>query len=176
MLRTAPAHLLLLVALGSPLSIASAQARGTSSASGSNVRTAIAAVNARYLEMLNKGDVAGFARVYDDDATVMPPNMETVHGQPAIADWWQGGWNMGLRNLKLATTELFLHGDEATEVGTWTLDAPMADGSVSHDHGKFMVLWKRNAKGEWKWHRDIYNSDVALPAPAASGMKKDSTR
>ena len=57
------------------------------------------------------------------------------------------------------------------------LDMPMPDGSVVHDHGKFMVLWKRNAKGEWKWHRDIYNSDVAPPAAASPGTtKKDSAR
>ena len=178
MLRTQRTQLLLLVvALGSPLALASAQARAATSAAGSNVRSAIEAVNARYMAMFNAGDASGFAKVYDDDATLMPPNAAALQGQAAIADWWQGGWKVGVRNVKLATTELFPHGNEATEVGTYSLDLQAPDGTVSHDHGKFMVLWKRNAKGEWKWHRDIYNSDVPLPPAApASNEKKDSTR
>ena len=169
--------LLILAALGSPLALASAQARAATSAAGSNVRGAIAAVNARYVAMFNAGDASGFAKVYDDDATLMPPNAAALQGQPAIAEWWQGGWKAGVRNVKLATTELFPHGNEATEVGTYSLDLQAPDGTVSHDHGKFMVLWKRNAKGEWKWHRDIYNSDMPLPSsPAASATKQDSTR
>ena len=175
MLRTARQQLLLLAALGSPVATISAQARATSGG-GANVRASIESVNARYMDMFNKGDVAGFARVYDDDAAVLAPNMETVHGQSAIAKWWQGGWDAGLRNVKLTTVEVFPHGNEATEVGTYELEMPMADGNIAHDHGKFIVLWRRNAKGEWKWHRDIYNSDVATPASAASSAKKDSTR
>lgn len=78
--------------------------------------------------------------------------------------------------MKLTTVEVFPHGNEATEVGRYELDAPLPGGGVVHDHGKFMVLWKRNRKGEWKWHRDIYNSDVPLPSPAPSSTaKKDST-
>lgn len=171
--RTLP---LLLVALGTPLAIAAAQARGTASAGTSRVRAALEATNTRYVNMLNKGDVAGFARVYDADAAVLAPNMETMNGQPAIAKWWQGGWDAGVRDARLATVEVFPHGNEATEIGRYEIDVPMPGGGVTRDHGKYMVLWKRNAKGEWKWHRDIWNSDVAPPAPAPSGMKNDSTR
>ena len=177
MLRTQRTQLLLLVAaLGSPVTIASAQARAATSTAGSNVRSAIEAVNARYVAMFNAGDASGFAKVYDDDATVLAPNMETLRGQAAIARWWQGGRDAGLRNVKLTTVEVYPHGNEATEIGSYDLDIPAPGGSVVHDHGKFMVLWKRDAKGEWKWHRDIYNSDVPLPSsPAAGSAKKDST-
>lgn len=78
MLRIASTQLLILVALGSPLTIASAQAGAAASTNPAKVRAAIEAANARYIDMFNKGDVAGFAKVYDDDAAVLAPNMETA--------------------------------------------------------------------------------------------------
>jgi ketosteroid isomerase-like protein len=150
-----------LVALLLPLAALNAQS--------GNPRAAIDAVNTRYVAAFNKGDVTEFAKVYSSDATVMAPNAPALHGQAAISEWWQGGWKAGVRNLRLTTVEVFPHGNEATEVGTYQLDIQGADGSIAaSDHGKFMVLWKRDAKGQWKWFRDIYNSDVPAAAPAAA--------
>ena len=74
-----------------------------------------------------------------------------------------------MRNVRLTTGELSTHGNEASEVGSYEIDMQAPDGTVAHDHGKYIVLWKRDAKGQWKWHRDIYNSDLpATPAPPAN--------
>ena len=129
---------------------------------------AIDSANARAVRAFNAGDVAGFARVYTADATVLPANGARISGRPAITQWWQGAWGAGLRNLKLATDELEVHGSSASEVGRYELDAPAPGGALVHDHGKYVVLWKRSPKGEWQWSRDIYNSDVATPSPATA--------
>jgi ketosteroid isomerase-like protein len=152
---------LLLATLGIP-AIAGAQARvATAAKSGGDARSAIEAADARFSESFNKGDVAAAASIYDADATLLAPNMPAINGQPAIADYWQGGWKAGVRNVKLTTTEVSTHGNEASEVGTYELEVQAPDGTVAaRDHGKYIVLWKRDANGEWKWHRDIYNSDV----------------
>jgi ketosteroid isomerase-like protein len=149
-----------LVALLFPFAMLGAQARST--------RATLESVNARYVAAANKGDVTEFVKVYSADATLLPPNGPAVHGQPAITEWWQGGWKMGVRNLRLTTVEVFPHGNQATEVGTYQLDLQSAAGAnVGSDHGKYVVLWKRDSKGEWKWFRDIYNSDVPTAPPAA---------
>ena len=152
---------LLLATLGIP-AIAGAQARvATAAKSGGDARSAIEAANARYVESFNKGDIAAAASIYDADATVMPPNAAAITGQPAIADYWQGGWKAGVRNVKLTTSEVSVHGNEASEVGTYEMEVQSPDGAVvGKDHGKYIVLWKRDANGQWKWHRDIFNSDV----------------
>lgn len=136
-------------------------------AQSSATRRAIASVNARYLAILNKGDIAQFAEVYSPDATMMTPNAPTLVGRAAIRDFWQGGWNSGLRNLRLTTLELYDQGNEATEVGRYELDAQSADGAkAGSDRGKYIVIWKRDAHGQWKWYRDIYNSDLPATPPA----------
>jgi uncharacterized protein (TIGR02246 family) len=133
-------------------------------------RQEIAAVNARVVRAYNAGDVAGFSRVFTPDAAIMPAGTPTVHGQPAIATFWQGSWEAGMRNLKLTTTELDVQGDRASEVGLYEVDMKPARGPTLHERGKYVVLWKRNAKGEWQWHRDIFNTD-AEPAPAPSAKR-----
>ena len=123
-------------------------------------RAAIEATTKRHLDAYNKGDVAGFARVFSEDATVLVPNGAPVRGRPAIQALFQGGWDAGMRNLRQTTVELYVHGDMATEVGTYVHDLLTPKGMVADaDRGKFIVLWKRDAGGQWKWYRDIYNSD-----------------
>lgn len=139
-----------------------AQTRATAAA-----RRAIDSINAQVVRAYNAGDLATFIKVYTSDATVLPANREAIHGQAAIAEWWQGGWKMGVRNVKLTTDELEVHGNSASEVGRYELDVQPTSGAAAHDRGKYIVLWKRNAKGQWQWHRDIFNSD--LPAAAPSG-------
>lgn len=158
---------LLLATLGIP-AIGGAQARvAAATRGGGDARSAIEAADARFTESFNKGDVAAAASIYDADATLLPPNMAAITGQPAIADYWQGGWKAGVRNVKLTTMEVSTHGDDASEVGTYEFEVQSPDGTIAaHDHGKYIVLWKRDANGQWKWHRDIYNSDV--PAKPAS--------
>jgi uncharacterized protein (TIGR02246 family) len=146
-------------------SLLRAQAPATTTA-----RQEIAAVNARVVRAYNAGDVAAFSRVFTPDAAIMPAGTPTVRGQPAIAKFWQAGWDAGMRNLKLTSTEVDVQGDRATEVGLYEVDMKPAKGPTLHEQGKYIVLWKRNAKGEWQWHRDIFNTD-AEPAPAPSAKR-----
>jgi len=32
------------------------------------------------------------------------------------------------------------------------------------DKGKYIVIWKK-VDGEWKYYRDIFNSDLPIPVP-----------
>jgi uncharacterized protein (TIGR02246 family) len=132
-----------------------------------SARSAIEAVNERYVAAYNAGDVATFARVYAPDATLMPSNSAPIQGHEAIGKFWQGGWKMGIRNVKLTTTELDVHGNSAAEVGQYQFDVQAGNGAATHDHGKYIVLWKRSPQGQWQWYRDIFNTDVAA-APATT--------
>jgi uncharacterized protein (TIGR02246 family) len=132
-----------------------------SSSAMSDARRQIDAANARFVAAFNAGDVATFAKVYATDAAVMPTNSAAIRGRSAIQDYWQGGWGMGIRNVKLTTDELNVTGDMATEVGRYEFDVKPASGAAGADHGKYIVIWKRSPTEGWQWYRDIFNSDVA---------------
>jgi uncharacterized protein (TIGR02246 family) len=49
----------------------------------------IDAVNAKWIEFFNKGDFAGVASLYTEDATAFPPGSAMVKGRAAIAAMWK---------------------------------------------------------------------------------------
>jgi len=129
-------------------------------ATASSTRAAIDAVNAAAVKATNAGDLAGFVSVYTPDAIVMPPGTPAVHGTAAITALWQTEMKAGLQNLSLTTTEFTALGTTGIEVGTYDFDVkPPSGGATTHDHGKYIVIWKRLANGGWHWARDIFNSD-----------------
>ena len=163
--RMFPLMVLVGVALVPVVSQAQAQRR--------DARTEIPALNARLTAAYNAGHPETVAQAYAADAVVMPPNGAALRGAAAIADWWNGGWKAGLRNLVLTTSEVYVEGNLATETGTYALDMPMTEGGAPmHDTGKYMVLWKRSPTAGWQLFRDIFNSDVSM-MQMTGGMKDE---
>ena len=119
-------------------------------------RADFATVNETFVAAVNRGDAAKMADVYTEKASLLPPNSDFVSGRSLIRGFWQGVLNMGIKGANLKTVELEEHGDSAYEVGKYALlDAK----GQTLDAGKYVVIWKRE-QGQWKWHRDIWNSSM----------------
>lgn len=104
----------------------------------------------------DRHDADGMAGLYTAEGQLLPPGSDAVSGRNDIAAFWQGVFDMGVASARLETVEVEDHDDTAIEVGRFTLSD--ADGGTV-DHGSFLVVWKRD-DGEWKLHRDIWNSNV----------------
>ena len=133
----------------------------SASAQSGDVRAAIEAVNVKFGAAWGKKDAAALAALYTANATLLAPNAARVSGSQAILEFWKAGLSGAPPVGKLTTAEVEAHGDTAHEVGTYELSA--ADGKVM-DKGKYIVIWKREA-GQWKMHRDIWNSDMPAATP-----------
>ena len=66
---------------------------------------------------------------------------------------------MGVKRVNLESMEIEGMGDSAFEIGKYVL---FGDGDQALDNGKFIVIWKE-VEGEWKLHRDIFNSSMPMP-------------
>ena len=62
---------------------------------------------------------------------------------------------MGITGVTLKTVDLEADGNMAYELGSYVLTG----NSGQLDEGKYVVVWKRESDGAWKWHRDIWNSN-----------------
>jgi uncharacterized protein (TIGR02246 family) len=124
------------------------------------VHEAITAANENFMATFSRGDAAGMAALYTESGQVLPPNGDFVTGKQAIQTFWQALMDMGIKAAKLKIVEVEDHGSTAIEISTYTLHSEA--GQVL-DRGKYIVIWKQEA-GQWKMHRDIFNS--SLPAPA----------
>lgn len=124
------------------------------------VREAVGLANRKVMNALSQGDAATVSQCYTSDGQILPPQSGVVEGHPAIEAFWQAAIGMGITALTLETLEVFDHGDSAYEVGRYSLSAA---GGPPVDHGKYVVIWRQEG-GEWKLHRDIWNTSVVPSA------------
>jgi uncharacterized protein (TIGR02246 family) len=104
-----------------------------------------------------RGDGGAVARLYTDDAQLLPTGSDPISGPAAIRDFWESVLAMGVKDVQLETKEVDAQGATAIEMGQYTL---FVDGGQLADRGKYIVVWKL-VNGEWKLHRDIWNTSLA---------------
>ena len=111
----------------------------------------------RFQEYVAAGNADGLAMLYTEDGMSMQPNTNPYVGHEAISEAHAALFATGVGVIRLTTDELQVFGDTAHEVGRFVTET--ADGDHV-DHGKYVAIWKR-IDGEWKLHRDIFNSNMA---------------
>ncbi|MBU0684848.1 MAG: DUF4440 domain-containing protein [Thermoplasmatota archaeon] len=124
------------------------------------VRKAIRAANRKFGEGIRKGDPAAVGLLYTEDAILMPPNNEMIRGRHGTEGFWGAAIKMGVRDAILTTVELRQVGNEVHEVGNYALRIQPEGQKPFEDKGKYVVIWKQEAEGTWKLHRDIWNSSL----------------
>jgi len=124
-----------------------------------DVRTAIESANAIFMRTFNSGDAAGMASFYTIDGQILPHNADSVSGEEGFQAFRKGLIDMGIKEVELLVREVEACGETAFEVSEYKL---YGEGRTELDKGKYIVIWK-NIDGEWKLHRDIFNS--SNPAP-----------
>ena len=119
--------------------------------------------DSNFMNFLSKGDSVGLANCYTADAKFMGSNVPAVAGRNNIQSVVAGLINAGVAKLDLKLLDVW--GTEAlvAEEGEMTLTTK--DGTQI-DKGKYIVLWKKE-DGKWKLFRDIFNSDLPVPAAPA---------
>ena len=123
-------------------------------------KTAIEAENAKFMDAFKKGDSAGAASNYAQDALVMPSNAEPV-AKSAIAPLWGSFIRMGVKDVKLIVDDIAGNAEIISETGRYEIYA--AENKML-DKGKYVVVWKPE-NGAWKIYRDIFNTNMpAAPA------------
>ena len=103
-------------------------------------------------------DAEAMAALYTQDAQLMPPNGDFITGNTAVGAFWSSMFTSGFDGLTIETLEVYGNGNNAAEVGLWSL---FLNGE-NYDNGKFIVIWKK-IQGKWHVHRDCFNS--SNPAP-----------
>ncbi len=79
----------------------------------SSVRTAVDTPNRDFMANVAQQDAAVLAGCHTDSACVMPSNSDIVSGAGNIQAFWQGMFDMGIKEVMLDTIDLEDHGDTA---------------------------------------------------------------
>ena len=115
-------------------------------------KKAIAASNAIYSDLANKGDGSILSR-YTDDACLLPPNGGPICGKDNILNFFKGGPKV---HSIFKIQNVYGDGSEfVTEESYYEL-FDMNNNKI--DDGKVLVIWKKTKEG-WKMHRDMFSSN-----------------
>jgi ketosteroid isomerase-like protein len=122
----------------------------------------------------NAGDADAIAAMYAEDAVLMPPNAPAAAGRSAIRDFLAtDSANAKAAGMKLAitSTDVGANGDLSWHSGTFTVTD--ANGATV-DTGKYVEV-RHRMEGKSMIIRDIWNSDMPLPAPAPAAEAAPAT-
>lgn len=121
------------------------------------VHQALERIDRRWEQAANRGDAAGVAALYTDNAYLLPPNAEIAQGTDEIRRVLQAYIDLGLGNVRFTRVHVNVSGDLAYEVGRYSLEiAPQ--GQRITDNGKYIIVAERQPDGGWKLVADIFNS------------------
>jgi uncharacterized protein (TIGR02246 family) len=123
------------------------------------VHDTIAAANQKFMAAFSRSDAAALAALYTENGQLLPTHSDFVTGRRAIQTFWQDRMDLGVQAVKLEIVEVEGHGDTVNEVGKYIIQGQ--EGQVM-DTGKYVVIWKQ-IEGQWRLHRDIWNSSMPRP-------------
>ena len=122
-----------------------------------NIKEFIKNEGSAFEDEVRRGDSNALAAHYISDALVMPPNSEPIKGTD-IVGFWGGAIRMGLKDLKLTTTDIAGDGNLVVETGNYEM---FGAENKSLDKGKYVVVWKKD-NGNWKIYRDMISSNLPV--------------
>jgi uncharacterized protein (TIGR02246 family) len=116
----------------------------------------------RYVATSLAGDFDAWASLLTADAVFLGPNAPPIEGRAAIRQWVAGF--AGMASFTATAVEIAGAGDVAWARGTYAFAmGPTAAMQVS-DSGKWLTVYERQSDGSWLIKRNIWNSDLPLPA------------
>ena len=110
---------------------------------------------------------------YSERAIVLPPNATSAATRETIRNVWKDllaapGLVITWKPTKV---KLGSSGEMAWVSGTYELTMNDPGGKPANDRGKYLEVWEKQTDGNWKCAADMWNSDLAVSAPATAEKK-----
>lgn len=104
------------------------------------------------------GDYRSMSTVYTEDAVLMSPGQDMIYGREAIYKFWSRDTAYHQVFHRTKSDKLEIIGNLAFDNGYWFSEAVYNGEKRPLASGKYLVIWKKNEKGEWKMYHDIWNN------------------
>ena len=109
---------------------------------------------------LVEGDFDAVVDAYTTDAKLFPQRGDILRGEATIRNYWTPPAGRESRTVhhRIKPEEIVLQGDTAYDWGYYEGATRRGDGSLSYWDGKYVVVWKKAADGQWKIYLDSWNN------------------
>lgn len=124
---------------------------------------AVDEIYAQYSASVGAGDADGWINLWDDDGVQMPPGTPARVGKATILQGRRRASDAyDYRDFVINNEEVELLGDFGFARGTYSaLLVSKGGGEEIPINGKYLTIFKKQADGNWKIYRDVFNSNVS---------------
>jgi ketosteroid isomerase-like protein len=120
------------------------------------------AADAAWLKAFRARDIKKAAAFVDSQGSMMAPSASIATGRKAVTKLIAAGF--ALRDYRLAwhsnKVGVARSGELGYTSGGYKVSFRHASGKMIFDKGKYLMVWRRQANGEWKVLFDMNNSDL----------------
>jgi len=123
---------------------------------------ALRAVATAYNDAASAKDAAGVVALYDQDAVMLPPNLDIVNGLEGVK-----GYRFGFittpgveLRFELLDAEVSASADMGWTLSLANITINRPDGTVGAELIRDFHVWRKQADGSWKLAVDIWNSGM----------------
>ena len=119
---------------------------------------AIHAASRAFSAAYTRGDAEAMAAAYTADGVIFPERAEMITGREAIRRYWT--WAPGSRVTRhvASPAQIRVEGDLAYDYGVYLVAGERDGQPWGPRHGKYVIVWRREADGAWRMQLDIWNS------------------
>jgi uncharacterized protein (TIGR02246 family) len=155
--------LLTFAACSTPAKAPEAQASADTAALRDSIQAREREWSAAYLA----GNAAGIAALYTEDAAQVQPAGDWSRGRAAITKGMQATFDtLTVTARDDITEEVIPMGDYAIEIGHYRSEGTSkTDKTPRSSSGRYMVVWRKDADGVWRLHRDIGSEAPPVKKP-----------
>lgn len=109
----------------------------------------------RWTAAYNSYDKQALGALYREDAALMMHGSPTIQGRAAIADFWEGDFQVGSPTTVLTVTHFVEGFDMMLVHGNYRVIDRESDEQMGG--GRFAHIWMLDDDGEWRLDRDLWN-------------------
>ncbi len=113
------------------------------------------------------GNAAGVAALYTEDAAQVQASGDWFRGRDAITKGMQATFDtLAVTVREDITEEVIAAGDYIVEIGHYRSEGTSkTDQTPRSSSGRYMVVWRKDADGAWRLHRDIGSEAAPVKKP-----------
>jgi ketosteroid isomerase-like protein len=120
-------------------------------------------MNRDFAKALTAKDAVAAAIVYDENASILPPNEPIVTGRTNIQAYWQGAIDAGIIDATVKTIDAKSIGNSGYEIGTFTMRFHGAKNDTIVEVGKYTEILELNKEGKWMAIYGMWSSNEPMP-------------
>jgi uncharacterized protein (TIGR02246 family) len=126
---------------------------------GADLKSDVQAAYDAFNEAFNKGDAAGVAAFYTEDAKLLPPTHDVLTGPAGAEKFFTGLFEAGVTNHDLEIIEVYgdADADQAYSAANWTATGKGQDGSEQRIGGIAVHGFERQSDGSLKLNLHTFN-------------------